>query len=248
MAKIPKEAAARPSIHSGMTWEKYLEALHAADEYWTAKTQGETLRFSVFDGSYSWTRTISECGALAKATSWLDLNRAERDMLLGLNDTEGAWGLLGSMNVAGQAVAIFRAGTDANKLILQDMRQALTAVLQAVTANDIIIASKEALRRMCAVNGIGMGVSTRLLTLARPDVCVSVNGGSRPGLAGIEGLQMNEVELNSPNKYGRLLSWIFDQPWHNEPNHTKDDPKVHQIWSMRAALVDCFVYNPPAPS
>ena len=44
------------------------------------------------------------------------------------------------------------------------------------------------------------------------------------------------------NRYGLLLEALYRKPWYDvdEPS----DPFERRLWSMRAALLDCFVYIP----
>jgi hypothetical protein len=103
-------------------------------------------------------------------------------------------------------------------------------------------AACRALKLMCAVEGVSIGVATRLLALARPDVCVSVNGGSAPGLAKISGRSFTSAHIQNPENYQQVLDWVARQPWYKAQRPT--DALETVVWDMRAALVDWFVYEP----
>ena len=103
-------------------------------------------------------------------------------------------------------------------------------------------------------NGFGPGAATRLLTLARPDRFVSVNGQSAAELARLSGEHDNPALLAADQKardewvrenYAELLTWVYDQPWFKEPE--PDEPLERPIWKCRVALLDAFVYPPINP-
>ena len=114
-------------------------------------------------------------------------------------------------------------------------------ILNVVNAKDadfpvVAIESYESLR---CLNGVGAGIATRLLAVAKPDRFVSLNGKSRAGLANLFGLAT--TTLAEPQNYGRLLETIYDLSWYREP--TPQGEREKQICRMRAALLDCFVYD-----
>ena len=90
------------------------------------------------------------------------------------------------------------------------------------------------------MKGVREGIATRLLALARPDRFVSVNDGSRKGLAKCFGPD-TPTALGVPNNYRILLEKIYDRTWFREP--APQDEREQEICSMRAALLDCFVYK-----
>ena len=82
-------------------------------------------------------------------------------------------------------------------------------------------------------------MATRLMTLARPDALVSVNGGSRKNLALVTGFSAHRIQ--QPAGYEELLQWVLDQPWWSSKR-----PKNSQearARDARAALVDCFAHH-----
>ena len=97
----------------------------------------------------------------------------------------------------------------------------------------------EAIKEVCKEDDIGLGIATRLLALARPDRVVSLNGRSREQLKQVfpEG-----SELKTPNRYRVMLKALYRKPWYkaDEPS----DAFERKLWTMGAALPDCFVYVP----
>ena len=99
----------------------------------------------------------------------------------------------------------------------------------------------DAYERMTELDGVGPGIATRLLSLARPDRFVSVNRGSRNRLAQYSGLKPGT--LGTKGNYRKLLKFIYKQRWFLAPE--PDNRLGASIWGMRAALLDCFTYWPP---
>lgn len=89
------------------------------------------------------------------------------------------------------------------------------------------------------LTNVGPGVASRLLAIARPDRFVSVNGGSKAFLADAFGLARST--LGHPRNYGRLLERVYSKAWYREPQIT--NAREQTIQWMRAALLDCFVYQ-----
>jgi hypothetical protein len=73
--------------------------------------------------------------------------------------------------------------------------------------------------------GFDVGVATRLLALARPEVLVSVK----------------VAQIRTSAGYEKFVKWIMKGKWWNspEPKH----PLEREAWSYRAALIDGLVYE-----
>ncbi|MYA41186.1 MAG: NgoFVII family restriction endonuclease [Gemmatimonadetes bacterium] len=98
----------------------------------------------------------------------------------------------------------------------------------------------DAMRALRDIDDVGYGTATLLLTLARPDRLLSLNGASRNGLGALSG--MSPSTLAQPDNYRELLRWLYRQPWYDDGPQT--DEGLVRIWKSRAALVDPFVYEP----
>ena len=82
--------------------------------------------------------------------------------------------------------------------------------------------------------------------LARPGRFVSLNKASAVGLAQHFGLKSANLQtLEKPENYERLLEKIYNQTWFREP--APKDAHEETICWMRAALLDCFVYDKQLP-
>ena len=222
-------------LKNASSWKEYLAALEQCNELWLA----EGVNWTVLGKEYSYAHTIDEGNQVAHRKSWARLDDRERAILLGLrDDSEGAWGLLGNLTRATKVKAVFGdSGKIENRETLQRVRNAVERVIRAPDRNFPDVAVK-ALERICGEDGFGVGSATRLLTLARPDRLVSVNSKSRDGLAAVFGLAPTTMEKN----YGQLLENLYRAPWYEGPPGR--GKRELQLWNMRAALVDSFVYDP----
>jgi hypothetical protein len=242
---VPRPSAGRlPRLQDGApdTWEGYFLALSAADAYWQRRSRDYDDRFDVLGENFSWVETIRTAGSLIRRPSWSGLSDQERYVLLGIGGGTGNWGLLGSMRGAGRAKQVFRGVTVDDRAVLARLRAALSPLLEARGTDAAIGAAVDCLRSMVQESGISYGVATRLMACARPDVAVSVNAGSAPGLAALTGLPSTPPSLARPDNYERLLRWVARQPW--QASAEPADPWQSMVWRMRAALIDCFVYEP----
>ena len=217
-----------------LTWLEYLDGIRKADIAWRDACNGEQ---SVLGEGCSWERAIYTGHAVVLMPNWERLQPLEADVLIGAGERDPAFMFLGNNKAAGWARHIFR-GEDT--LAERTGIHRLLSSLQEVASNEFPRAGEEVYRRLIAMDRIGVGVATRLITLARPDCGISVNSASRQGLAQISGL--GKTTLHRPERYRELLEWVAEQPWHR--SSPPEDPREREIWEIRAALLDCRVYAP----
>lgn len=214
-------------------WNGYVDALRQCDMWWLSRTDDY---YSVLGEANCWEETIRELRFVVNR----DLKRISEDekkALLGLRSADDKWALLGRMRQPAFK-AIFL-----NKYNLNTVKDALRDVTGA-DDGDFPGAAIDTYKRIIRVNQVAHGTATRLLALARPDYIVSFNKKSRNGLEEYLGLSLSGEPL-PPEKYRTLLESLYEKPWFNVP-HPKN-PHEGSIWSMRAALIDCFVYNGDGP-
>ena len=222
-------------LQNAGSWGDYLEALKKCDQLWTA----EGVKWTVLGDKYSYVHTINEGNRIARHESWVGLNDLQRTILLGLRDgVEGTWGLLGSLRGAGEVQAVFRRFNEARRrAILTRIRNTVGHVIKA-SSDEFPDIAVDALEQICRETRFDYGVATRLLTLARPDKLVSINSRSQEGLAETFDLAPTTLGKN----YGQLLQNLYNKRWYRgRPGRSR---KEHELWNMRAALVDSFVYDP----
>ncbi len=206
-------------------WDSYVAALRECDIWWS-----NHYPWSVLGEPVSWRHTIEVLRDILALENLADLDHHDRRRVLGLAGGDG-WGLLGSMR------------NNSVDTVFEQHMQEIQKILRAATEADDDAypgLAFEAYERMTELDGVGPGIATRLLSLARPDRFVSVNKGSQDRLAQYSGL--NPRTLGTTDNYRKLLKFIYKQRWFraSEP----DNPLEASIWGMRAALLDCFVYWP----
>ena len=207
-------------------WQSYVAALEQCDDWW-----GNRRSWSVLGEQSSWRETAEVLHDVVAQPDWDDLEQYDRLRLLGLTPSED-WALFGRMRPSALNTVF-----GANLRAIQDI------VLAVVAADDgafpqLAFDSYSALRDIA---GIGPGIATRLLTLARPDRFVSVNGASTDGLAASFGV--SPTTLGNPTNYARLLTAIYQQDWYRNP--APRNARERAISRLRAALLDPFVYESP---
>lgn len=221
------------------SWEDYLQQLRARNQYWIHHTRTWEHPFSVLGDSASYLETISDGHALTLYESWKYLSYREVVMLLGLSNEYGVHGLLGSMRGAGQVKHVFLESKDVNLEIRQAILDVVQETARATSQAEYIKSARTALEKITSYERFGMGVATRLLALARPDMAISLNKASQGGLASFS--RLAPTTLKNISNYLKLLQWMYKQDWYDSPAPT--DPWEKSIWNKRAALVDAFVYD-----
>ena len=208
-------------------WQSYVAALEQCDGWWSNRHS-----WSVLGEQSSWRETAEVLHDVVAQPDWDDLDQYDRLRLLGLTPGED-WALFGRMRPAALNT-VFGADLEA----IQDI------VLAVVAAADHAFPQLafDSYRALRDIDGVGPGIATRLLTLARPDRFVSVNGASTNGLAASFGLA--RFTLGNPSNYARLLTAIYDQDWYRNP--APRNARERAISRIRAALLDSFVYDTEA--
>ena len=229
------------SLSEGWTWNEFVRGLHERDAHcrWCHE-------YTVFGGSSSYCHTISTGRKVARLRDWDNLKKREWNILLGVDDHDGTWGLLGSLSAAGHARQRMRDYDRVRKEIHHHVKQVLNA-----TDNKIAHVAHEAVQAIRSntdsLYGLGTATATRLLTLARPDCLVSVNKKSAVGLGKLLGSRSRSGRTPTTrgslaNNYETLLNWVYEQPWFKAPR-PDNSRREREIWDYRAALLDAFVYE-----
>ena len=124
----------------------------------------------------------------------------------------------------------------AQKSVFGDNSEKIQAVVRDVVAADNSEFPNVAIRayeRLWSLKGIGQGIASRLLTLARPDRFVSLNNASETRLGNF--FDLTPATLGQPKNYERLLQRIYDQTWFREPYPR--NAREETICRMRGRLV-----------
>ena len=219
-----------PQLLEGVVdWQSYVAALEQCDGWWSNRHP-----WSVLGEHGSWRETAEVLHDLVAQPDWNELDQYDRLRLLGLTPGED-WALYGRMRRAALNTVF---GAE-----LETIQDIVLGVVAAVD-NAFPQLAFDSYRALRDIDGVGPGIATRLLTLARPDRFVSVNGASTDGLATFFGFAPST--LGNPSNYAHLLTAIYDQDWFRNPAPRNARERV--ISRMRAALLDSFVYDTEAAS
>ena len=231
-------------LAQGLTdWSSFVRALKVAGPFWYRR-----FGCTVDGEASSWLNTISLGMEITRRASWDDLSNVDYHVLLGIKDDAKdimGYGLLGSMQGAGEVKSVFLRSNDTHQSIRESIRLSLQPSIQASNATFPKIAV-EFIRQVSAIKHFGPAVATRLLALARPDLAISVNNGSRPGLAALSGLPPSTLSKvpGGPRakSYVDLLEFLSTKEWYRNPQPSGRYEQT--LANARAALLDCLVYVP----
>lgn len=88
-----------------------------------------------------------------------------------------------------------------------------------------------------------MGISTRLLTMKRPDLFFCLNSANKPKICNELGISSAQnPSINAEKYWDEILMRIYDTPWFNSPRPKQKE--AQQAWLGRVALIDCIYYEP----
>ena len=223
------------ALLQGVTdWNDYVDALEQCDQWRWSQFEGD---YSVLGETDCWKETIGKLHVVVNG-NWERISDDEKKSMLGLLGTDKKWALLGRMRPAAFNAIFLDEGN------LNTVKDAVSGVADAGDG-DFPGVAIDAYEKMIDIEDIGKGSATRLLALARPDYLVSFNNESRTGLVGYLELPFSPTAPLTPQRYHCLLERLYEKPWFNSPR--PKNPREGSIWSMRAALIDCFVYNGGGP-
>ncbi len=179
-------------------WKSYYELLQQADRFWRKYfSEKNKIGFSVFGDVRSWANTIHAGSLVIGEKNWSNYSARAHNIIMGVEDISNAYGLLGSLNPAGNAKKIFNYRHQEYGEVRNKIRGFIEAVLEADSETFPRIAS-DFIVNVTSVRGLGIGVASRLLCLARPDLSVSINGGSRERLSRFTSIPVNEYKSSNP--------------------------------------------------
>ena len=219
------------ALAQGLTdWSSFVRALKVAGPFWYQR-----FGCTVDGEASSWLSTISLGMEITRRSSWDDLSNVDYHVLLGIKDDAKdvlGYGLLGSMQGAGEVKSVFLRNNNVYRSIREDIRSSLQLPIQAPIAT-FPKAAVEFIRKVSAMKRFGPAVATRLLALARPDLAVSVNNGSRAGLAALSGLPptaLSKVPSGPRAKsYADLLNFLSTKDWYRNPQPSAGTNRRSQI-------------------
>lgn len=204
-----------------MTWQEYVELIRKQEG---RLTKNFKIKISAAEGSYFW-----EIGMAAtmfqKAPQFSDLSLDERTFLMGEGESTG---LLGSMGGAGWAMELVQRYPEKIGYGLDQLP--LDGPVTAALALNVMTA-------LTGLHGVSVGVASRLMTIKRPDLFISVNNGSEPKLS----MARNGVRIKNKKHYMLLLNSIWNTEWFRSPRPA--DAAEAALWDWRVALLDSSLYE-----
>ena len=197
-------------------WSSYVSALNRCDGWWSNRRP-----WSVLGDRASWRETVEVLGDIARHRDWGELGEYDRRRLLGLERGEG-WALLGRMRPAAMNT-VFGANRETIQRIVQ--------MVATADDGDFPRLAFEAYENLRGIDDVGEGIASRLLTLARPERFVSVNGASRKCLADLFRLR--------PRRWGGLAT--TGACW----NRFMDKHGIENLFRRRFMSNRCIGCEPP---
>ena len=217
------------------TWRDFVHGLRTRDDY----CRFHESPWDVLGKAHSYLHTIARGREVAHLEDWVHLGQDECNILIGMDTDDGTWGLLGNFS------RFTRRSFATDDGDVRGTIHELVGPVLAVPDDEIVPVNvaHDTVHAIMQTRNFGPAAATRLVTLARPDCLVSVNGRSAAELGNLSNVAYTADDL--ANDYAELLTWVYQQPWFNAPE--PDDPLEGQIWNSRAALLDAFVYPPVNP-
>lgn len=224
MNQYGEQTTRKPAIESvvmGMDWDSYLAQIKKD------KQHGFNERLDLLD----WIQQ-----AFASASRFKDIDSQSRRVIAGLPNQimeSAAW--FGSMQGAG----IFK-----NVVIEHPLH--LSNALDAIPSSGTVTRAQyqrfiKEFRKAFPNGGDGIGTTTRLLSMKRPDQFLCVDSANLKRLAKDVGI--NRADLLDYNRYwDEIVERIMDTPWWKSKPPTKDADL--RAWKARAAMMDALFYEP----
>ena len=224
----------RPDIPIDVSWAGYWQALQECDAWWRRSPYS----FSIFPPGHSWVGMIRTLHPFMNQ-DWSHLNSGQQKRILGCAARDhDNWALLGQIRGPARN-AVF--GSSATR------RRIETIIKCVISARDAVFleTATSAYGSLTNLHGIKKACASRLLTLACPDRCVSLNSASEHDLA-TYGAKA-PTRFTDAKSYGKLLQRIHQQPWFPRPDPGFGSSLEEEAWSRRIALLDAFIYSPNSP-
>jgi len=166
--------------------------------------------------------------AFSSGLEFAKLPDDQRKLIAGIGPLSN--GFLGTMRAAGWA-----------KEIINDEPEKVGEYLDQLPLSGEINIDQATLvvEGLTSLHGVNIGVASRLLAAKRPDVFVSVNGGSSGELGRLLGRDRKTVW--NAKRYLELLGVIWATQWYRSPEPAED--RQRRVWRRRAAMLDAALYE-----
>jgi len=184
-------------------------------------------RIRVFDADVgSYLQEAEACqAAFALGPGFVDIQTSKQKLIAGWGDE--STGYFGSMKGAGRFMALV---LHKPVLVARHLdRLPLTGPVSREVADDV-------LRGLVSIRGVALGTASRLLTVKRPDLFLTVNSANKDRISEVFDAVPSTVE-----QYLALHDRIWSFPWASEAAPDRDVER--RVWAARVALLDAVLYE-----
>jgi len=186
---------------------------------------------NLFDQEESYLKTLEVVGPIMKKR-FDQLKSDEFRYLIGGKETCPNTGYFGSLTGAvGGVPALMR-----DRGLRRDITRLLPKVQKARSRESALAAGRRFFLRIVKTKGIKNAVATRFLSLARPDLFMSVNNESVKRLSRILGVTPSRIK--DWDGYELAVRKLWQSRWYQSKRPTKS--REAKVWAARAALVDIY--------
>jgi HKD family nuclease len=204
-------------------WEKYFTLIKSQE----GRRLVSNYRISVLGPFPSYIEELNRIKmAFKQFRNFADMPTEMRKLVIGIGSESS--GLLGAMSAAGNAKGIVNRTPNIIGKFLDQIP--LEGSISATLIQDVV-------KNLMSIHGIAIGVVSRILSVKRPDVFVSVNNGSKPSLSRLLG----NFSLNSSDHYLKLLELVWKTDWYQSDRPIITEQQL--VWDNRAALLDSALYE-----
>jgi hypothetical protein len=233
--RLPKLSSARDARrrvetvdHLDVDWPSYLELLLAQDEREFRNVEGTVRLIPTSSDDNAYLTELRWCrDAFAEHGSLAEMPPATRKVVAGFGDSLGWFGRMGGAGYYKEVINKRVAGLSAALDLIPIDRE---------VSDDVFLrATKQALE----IRGVGLGCWTRLVSVKRPDLFLSVNRANKKRLRQVFG-----SAPGTPRAYLAFSRSLLELPWASAEPPSELDGDELELWSGRVALLDAIFYEP----
>lgn len=220
---------------NNLAWQAFYDGIQAFAPKWSVDMRDPIYKNLGMIESYI--QCIDAGHNLIKNSLNIDFDDQHLAILFGLDVNSKTYPLLGLMKGRNANPRNFMKRDAKTRNII------FTALQHTINTNnqqDYLKSVSEALDTIMNISGFGIGIASRFLTLARPDMAVSLNGSSYIRLASYTGMVASTIR-QSQQSYIELLKRLYETSWHNTdmPHNINEQA----IWQRRMAFLDIYAYE-----
>lgn len=207
-------------------WENYYELVISQDDRDFLNVEGAIRVIPTATDDNAYLTELRRCqSAFAEYGALAAMPPTVRQIVAGFGDSQG-W--FGSMIGAGYYKQIINSHPDELSAALDQIPRG------GPVADDVFLQASE---RALGLHGVGLGCWSRLISMKRPDMFLSLNNANLERVREVFG-----KAAGTPKTYLKFTRRILDLPWASAPPPVDDSER--EIWEGRVALLDAILYEP----